>query len=169
MLETDKIKDFREKTYTKQHNDFYTTEFKKLFNYYIKYEFRELILDEMVKHFSNDQEIFNQLYMNTDQLKIMHKNKMLLGSHSVSHFVFSKLKEEDQEQEIKKSFEFLEDLFGCLDIKVFCYPYGGFHTFTDFTEKTLSRLGCQFSFNVESRDVTFKDLRQRPQAIPRYV
>lgn len=168
MLETDRIKDFKEKTYTKQNNDFCTQEFKKLFNYYIKYEFREEILDKIVKHFSNDKEIFSHLYMSIDNLRAMHENKMILGSHSVSHFVFSKLKEKEQVDEIKNSFEFLENILGKLYTRTFCYPYGGFHTFTDFTEKTLTQYACKFSFNVESRDVTLKDLINRPQALPRY-
>ncbi|EAL7040572.1 polysaccharide deacetylase, partial [Campylobacter jejuni] len=172
LLDTNMLENipyFKEKTYTKQNNDFYTNEFKKLFNYYIKYEFRESILDKIVKLCNeNDEDIFKNLYMNKDQLKTMHKNGMILGSHSVNHRVFSKLKNEEQEKEIRDSFSFLEKTIGNLNVRIFCYPYGGFHTFTDFTQKTLNNANCNFSFNVESRDVILNDLINYPQALPRY-
>lgn len=168
MLELDKIEEFNQKTYTKQDNDSATQEFKKIFNYYIKYEFREKILDEIVKQFGSDEQIFKNLYMSKKQLQEMHNNQMLLGSHSVGHFVFSKLNEQEQMSEISQSFDFLEKTLGELYIRVFCYPYGGFHTFTDFTERYLSEFGCKFSFNVESKDINLEHLSSRPQALPRY-
>ncbi|EOJ1766212.1 polysaccharide deacetylase family protein [Campylobacter coli] len=167
MLE--KVDFFKEKTYVKQDNDFYTSEFKKLFNYYIKYDFREAFLDKIVSLCGgNDEEIFSNLYMNENELKIMNQNKMILGSHSVDHLVFSKLDEKEQINQIANSFDFLEKTLGSFYAKTFCYPYGGFHTFTAFTERTLSEIGCAFSFNVESRDVTLNDIQNRPQALPRY-
>ncbi|WP_249355257.1 polysaccharide deacetylase family protein [Campylobacter sp. MIT 12-5580] len=168
MLEMDKLENFKAKTYTKQDNDEATQDFKKMFNYYIKYEFREQILDELVKKFANDELIFKNLYMSEKELIKMHENKMILGSHSVKHFVFSKLSENEQIKEIHHSFDFLEQLLTKLETKLFCYPYGGFHTFTDFTEKSLSEFGVAFSFNVESRDTKLEDLKMRPQALPRY-
>ncbi|HDZ5086887.1 TPA: polysaccharide deacetylase family protein [Campylobacter jejuni] len=101
-------------------------------------------------------------------MKIMHENGMILGSHSVNHCVFSKLANEEQEKEIHDSFNFLEKTIGKLHTKIFCYPYGGFHTFTDFTQKILKDSNCNFSFNVESRDITPNDLIKQPQALPRY-
>ena len=94
MLE--KISEFKTTTYTKQNNEIATKEFKKLFNYYIKYEFREQILDEIVKEFSNDDEIFRELYMSESNLVEMCKENMIIGSHSKSHFVFSKLNKKER-------------------------------------------------------------------------
>lgn len=166
MLE--KISEFKITTYTKQNNEIATKEFKKLFNYYIKYEFREQVLDEIVKEFSNDDEIFRELYMSESNLVEMCKENMIIGSHSKSHFVFSKLNKKEQEQEIKDSFCFLENLLGGLRIKTFCYPYGGCHTFSPLTESILSKENVKFAFNVESRDIALCDLQSRPQALPRY-
>ena len=168
MMESDKIEEFDTQTYTKQDNDSATQKFKKIFNYYIKYEFREKILNEIVKQFGSDEQIFKNLYMSKKQLQEMHNNQMLLGSHSVGHFVFSKLNEQEQMSEISLSFDFLEKTLGELYIRVFCYPYGGFHTFTNFTERYLNESGCSFSFNVESKDITLENLSSRPQALPRY-
>ena len=154
----EKISEFKTTTYTKQNNEIATKEFKKLFNYYIKYEFREQILDEIVKEFSNDDEIFRELYMSESNLVEMCKENMIIGSHSKSHFVFSKLNKKEQEQEIKDSFCFLENLLGGLRIKTFCYPYGGFHTFSPLTESILSKENVKFAFNVESRNIALHDL-----------
>lgn len=52
--------------------------------------------------------------------------------------------------------------------KTFCYPYGGYHTFTPSCERILEDLGCILAFSVESRDVKLQDILSRPYAIPRY-
>lgn len=166
---SDKHRDeFKTMTYIDQDNDFYTQEFKKIFNYYISYEHRENILDELVNELSSDEEIFSEMYMSVEQLKQMSDEKMVIGSHSINHYVFSKLSDEDQKKEIHESFDFIEKHLGELDIKTFCYPYGGFHSFTDYTEEVLSEIGCHFSLNVEHKDMNLKDYLERPQAIPRY-
>ncbi len=165
----EKVDFFKEKTYIKQDNDFYTSEFKKLFNYYIKYDFREALLDKIISLCgSNNEEIFSNLYMSENELKIMHQNKMILGSHSVDHLVFSKLGEKEQINQITNSFDFLEKTLGGFYVKTFCYPYGGFHTFTAFTQKILNDVGCRFSFNVESRDATQDDIINKAQTLPRF-
>ena len=106
--------------------------------------------------------------MSVENLKTMQDSGMIVGSHSVDHLVFSKLTESEQTRQIVQSFDFLQNILGDMPIKTFCYPYGGFHTFNDFTEQTLSACGCTFAFNVESRDVTLSDIKNRPQALPRY-
>lgn len=159
---------FKEKTYKDQVNDDATDTFKKIFNYYIAYEYREQVLDALVQKFTSDDVIYNGLYITQEQMKEMHVNHMIIGSHSVNHYVMSKLSEKEQEDEIVHSFEFIENLIGQLKIKTFCYPYGGFHSFSAKTEALLEAEGCDFSFNVESRDITKTDLETRAQALPRY-
>ena len=80
----------------------------------------------------------------------------------------SKLSLEDQKQEIENSFSFLEEVTGGLQIKTFCYPYGGFHTFTDGTMKLLDKEKVKFSFNVEAREISSNDLFNNQQALPRF-
>ena len=84
---------------------------------------------------------------------------MIIGGHSVSHPVFSKLAHEDQRQEILECFDFLEDATAGLQLRTFCYPYGGFHSFTATTEELLQEAGCRFSLNVEARDAETGDFR----------
>lgn len=168
MIDKTHYTDFRHHTYLEQDNDSATEEFKKILNYYIKYEFREQLLDKLVLEFSNDFKIYNNLYMTLDNIQEMKEGKMIIGSHGVNHFVFSKLSDKEQYSELYDSFSFIEKRVGKQALKTFCYPYGGFSTFTEETERILNDLGCDFSFNVESRDVTKDDLEMRPQALPRY-
>jgi peptidoglycan/xylan/chitin deacetylase (PgdA/CDA1 family) len=106
--------------------------------------------------------------MTNDELVHMHNSGMLVGSHSVNHPVMSKLTLEEQETEIVSSFEMIESITGKLALKSFCYPYGGFHTFTAKTENLLEKHSCHFSVNVESRDINQNDLANRRQALPRF-
>ncbi|MBE1298289.1 MAG: polysaccharide deacetylase family protein [Alteromonadaceae bacterium] len=168
MLNDKEVEIFSVNTYRLQNNDKWTQEFKKVFNYYIKYEFRTSLLDLLVDEFSSDKEIFHNLYMSVKQLNEMQSNNMLIGSHSVNHKVFSKLSDSEQRSEIFDSFSYLVRELGEPKIRTFCYPYGGFHTFNDTTEELLDEVGCSFSFNVEQRNVSLFDFTNRRQALPRF-
>lgn len=168
MISKPMAKLFNGVTYRLQDNDEHTKRFKELFNYDVRSEYITHLLDKLVDGFCSDEEIFDSFYMSPLQIKEMQDFGMIIGSHSVNHRVFSKLSENEQASEINDSFDFLEGTMGKSRIKTFCYPYGGFHTFNSYTENLLNQAGCNFSFNVEQRDVTETDIRQRPQALPRY-
>lgn len=162
-------KEFNELTYKNQQNDDYTLLVKRILNYYISYEFREQVLDQLMTKFV-PKKIDNatSLYLTFDEIKEMNDAGMIIGSHTVSHSVMSKLSLNEQESEISDSFELLETVTQGLKIKTFCYPYGGFHTFTAETENILTTEKCLFSFNVEPKDITIEEIQNRPQALPRY-
>ena len=169
MLPDMLVNEFRELTYRHQVNDNYTNLVKRILNYYISYDFREEILDSLMSALVPEDvrkpEIF---YATPVQLKEMHNSEMIIGSHTVNHPVLSKLTIDKQKAEITDSFVVLHDICGDLKMKTFCYPYGGFHSFTDDTEQILDKEQCLFSFNVEHRDITQQDLTKRKQALPRY-
>lgn len=161
--------DFKQLTYKSQINDNYTTMVKKILNYYISYEHRENVIDDLCSLFlEHEQMIVKDFYVTAEEMVEMEHAGMIIGSHTVSHPVLSKLSLQDQKKEIQKSFNDLSDFTLRLSFKSFCYPYGGFHTFTKETEALLDMEKCQFSFNVESRDITSTDLKKRKQALPRY-
>jgi peptidoglycan/xylan/chitin deacetylase (PgdA/CDA1 family) len=168
MLIDRSVKEFRELTYRNRVEDSDTTLAKRTLNYYIGYEWRETILDRLAEMLGRDLPGAGEWYMSREDLRALAAAGMLVGSHSVNHRVFAKLRSEEQRREIDESFRFLEEVTGLPPARTFCYPYGGFHTFTAETERLLSGAGCRFSFNVEPRDVTSKDLAERPQALPRY-
>jgi peptidoglycan/xylan/chitin deacetylase (PgdA/CDA1 family) len=115
-----------------------------------------------------DWEVWSRgFYMTADSILCLHREGHIIGSHSVSHRVMSKLSAEVQSQEIRESVMTLATITGAKPI-TFCYPYGGFHSFTDETEELLREAGIRFSFNVEQRDIQPFDLINRPHALPRY-
>jgi len=77
---------------------------------------------------------------------------MIVGSHTHSHRVLSRLNYQEQLNELKISFEFLKDTFNLKDI-VFCYPYGHTHTYNKDTIKILQNLDYHSAFNT-LRDTT---------------
>jgi len=159
---------FRTQTYRFQDNDEATNEAKRILNYYISYEFRSGLLAQLMSEFRNDvRSEAEALYLTLDQIREMAAAGMEIGSHSVSHPVFSKLAVDRQWSEIDASFSFLEATLS-QPIDTFCYPYGGFHNFTDDTKRLLTERGCRFAFNVEPRDIEARDLRECPMTLPRY-
>lgn len=161
--------EFKELTYKRQDNDAATNMVKRILNYYISYEHRERIIDQLMNSFiPEDVSDVSRFYITEQEIEEMHNGGMVIGSHTVNHPVMSKLSENEQFYEINTSFGFLEGVCGNLPIKTFCYPYGGFHSFTATTEDILENAHCLFSFNVEQRDISARDLEARRQALPRY-
>ncbi len=170
MLSDRDIDAFQRATYVVQSNDAATTLFKQTLNYFVSYEYREVLLDQlMIESFGSggEAQLRKDFYLTHKQLQSMHETGMLIGSHGVNHLVMSKLSVEMQEYEISHSFGVLSDILGT-KTETFCYPYGGFHTFSSDTERLLARHGCRFSFNVEARDIADSDFGDRAQALPRY-
>lgn len=169
MLSHAHIEEFQAATYNTQTNDEYTNHVKRTLNYFMSHDHREKVLDELMSYFFQDENfLVEEFYMTKDEISQLCKAGMTIGSHSFSHSVMSKLPISDQKKEIKSSFELLKSISGNLSYKTFCYPYGGFHSFTDETESFLDEYGCLFSFNVEARDIDSNDLLNRRQALPRY-
>ena len=159
---------FRSNTYRFQDNDDATNEVKRALNYYISYEHRSSVVAEIATALNGHKDNgLDGFYLTVEQLQEMNRGGMIIGSHSVSHPVFSKLDVETQWSEIDQSFSFLEKMLA-QPVSTFCYPYGGFHNFTDDTQRLLKRRGCRYAFNVEPRDIEARDLGESPLALPRY-
>ena len=169
MLTHGHVREFRTETYKRQQNDEYVSLVKKTLNFYIGYQHRPAVMAALVRRLLPDEaEQAAAYYMTPAELRAMQAAGMLLGSHTVTHPVLSKLAAADQEREIRELFAFLEGATGGLPVRTFCYPYGGYHTFTPDTERLLAEHGCRFAFNVEPKDVDAEFLTGRPQALPRY-
>jgi hypothetical protein len=163
----DHIDEFKNRTYSRFDDDADTIAFKRVFNYFIAYEYREEVLERIAAKLKLELPGYAEFYVSPDELGEMAEAGMQIGSHSVNHLVMSKIDRERQRQEIEQSFDYLNRVAGDR-VDTFCYPYGGFHTFTGETEALLTQAGCRYAFNVEPRDISSDDLRSRPQALPRY-
>ena len=108
MFDESRIDEFKSKTYLTQKNDDYSLIFKRILNYYISYEYREKVLDKLMKKFvPNEKEILQSYYLTKKQIIEMHNAGMIIGSHTVNHPVMSRLNFQEQEFQIKKSFDHL--------------------------------------------------------------
>jgi peptidoglycan/xylan/chitin deacetylase (PgdA/CDA1 family) len=169
MLSHGHITEFKSITYQRQKNDEYTTSVKRILNYLISYDYRETVLDTlMAKLIPNEAKLLADFYLTPSEMKTMQEAKMIIGSHTVFHPVMSKLSAEQQKSEIVDSFSYLETVTNGLPIKTFCYPYGGWHSFSETTEQLLTDNNCLFSFNVEAKDIDTAAIKQHRQALPRY-
>ena len=166
MIPDDKRKEFQEQTYTKQDNYEGITEFKRILNYFVSYDCREVLIDSVASKLNYTFETC-ELYVPVDKIKKMQLAGNIIGSHTVSHPVMSKLSKMEQNAEINDSFNYLSANIK-LDVKTYCHPYGGFHSFNEETVKALDNSGVEFSFNVESREICDNDLTSSIQFLPRF-
>ena len=158
--------EFRNMTYVNQENYYGISEFKRLLNYFIDETVRTQVIDKIAAHFSYKFDA-SGFYVSPNDLKIMHDNGMVIGSHSDSHPVMSKLTREQQQAELTRSRDFLSSL-GIFTEKTYCHPYGGFWSFNEDTVALLDSLNIAYSFNVESRQINTDDLINCQQYLPRF-
>ena len=166
MIPDEKREEFRKQTYTRQENYEGITEFKRILNYFVSYDFREQLIDVVANELNY---VFrtSEFYVPLEKLSKMQLSGNIIGSHTVTHPVMSKLTKKEQSEEIENSFNFLESKLG-LNLKTYCHPYGGFHSFNEETVNALAKKEVAFSFNVESRDICDEDLTSSIQFLPRY-
>lgn len=166
MIPDEKREEFRKQTYTRQDNYEGISEFKRILNYLVSYDYREQLIDSVACELNY---VFHtsQFYVPLDKLNQMQISGNIIGSHTVSHPVMSKLSKIEQNEEIEHSFNFLESNLQ-LDLKTYCHPYGGFHSFNEETIRALAEQEVAFSFNVEARDICDDDLISSIQFLPRY-
>jgi peptidoglycan/xylan/chitin deacetylase (PgdA/CDA1 family) len=105
--------------------------------------------------------------MNKSNLKELCDRGHLIGSHTVSHPVMSSLNKYKQNLQIKNSFETLK-AYNLITDKIYCHPYGGFHSFNKDTENLLKEEGVKYSFNVEAREIVADDYEKSMQFLPRF-
>lgn len=166
MIPDQKREEFQKQTYTRQHNYEGISEFKRILNYFVSYDFREQLID-VVAHELDYVFHTSEFYVPVEKLSQMQLSGSIIGSHTVSHPVMSKLTKIEQNEEIENSFNFLESNLQ-LDLKTYCHPYGGFHSFNEETVRALAKKEVAFSFNVEPRDICDDDLASSIQFLPRY-
>ena len=166
IVDKDRVKEFRERTYIHQNNYHGISEFKRLLNYFVDYKFREGIIDEILSRAEVPVD-FDNFYVSEKELCEMSDAGMIIGSHSYSHPVMSRLNVDEQRNELEKSFAFLDSIKASPH-RTYCHPYGGFHSFNESTINLLNDLNVSYSFNVEPREITKRDILQAKQYLPRY-
>ena len=152
--------------YKENNDELYKNEFKKIMNYYGNLKLKHKILDYLLKKF----EIYikpKDYYLNKKEIKYLSSLGMIIGSHSESHTLLSRLSFKKQFEEIKNSKVFLQKIIN-KDIDTFCYPYGGKISYNRDTLNILKKLKFKLAYSVENRDINFKDINNKPYELPRY-
>ncbi len=172
IVDTDFIKHskatYEGSTYIKQNNDSYTSQVKRIINYYIKPNKRTEVLEKLLQYFKvNEAEICKKFYLTKHQINEMIDGGMSIANHGHSHTLFSNLNKLEQRNEIDKSNMILTKLTNGRDYKSFCYPYGGKQSYNENTLEYLKKKNFLFAFSVESRDINSDDMRMLYE-LPRY-
>jgi len=110
----------------------------------------------------------DDIYMSEKMVKNIHNSGMIIGSHSVTHRLMSRLTTKEQESEILTSFSTIDKIVGGLNIKTFCYPYGGSYSYSKETLNILNSNNILFSFSVNSKDLCELGINNKVQELPRY-
>jgi peptidoglycan/xylan/chitin deacetylase (PgdA/CDA1 family) len=120
---------------------------KRLLQVELVEELRNLIADKLFEEFIGMKEssFSRELYMNDDQLKSMIKHGMHIGSHGYDHYFLNSLSEENQYEEIKKSFLFIQSIGANPDYLTLCYPYGAYN---ETTKSIASKLNCKIGLTT---------------------
>ncbi|MFC4357682.1 polysaccharide deacetylase family protein [Halobium salinum] len=92
-------------------------------------------------------------YANRTALRALSEAGHLLGAHTVSHLVLSRLSVERQRTEIAGSLDAVRDIAPTQPVSLFAYPFGGRETFSSETIRVLDALGCDAAFTTEPGDL----------------
>jgi len=140
---------------------------KRLVNFEVPPEAVDGVLDAVEERLSAPSIDPGAFYLSETRLRSLDEAGMLLGAHSVTHPVLSRLPEAAQRAEIRGSFDRLEAVVGPLDRRLFAYPYGGPATFDETTTELLRAAACDAAFTTVSGSVRRDDLVSRPLELPR--
>jgi peptidoglycan/xylan/chitin deacetylase (PgdA/CDA1 family) len=101
---------------------------KRMLQRELPLELRQCLIDDLFAQFvSTDETSFSrELYMNEDQLQMMQRQNMYIGSHGHGHFWLNTITPDEQATEIDLSMEFLSRLGTDLNRWIMCYPYGAY-------------------------------------------
>jgi peptidoglycan/xylan/chitin deacetylase (PgdA/CDA1 family) len=152
--------------YKKHLDDHNKKKFKKIMNYYGNLKLKHKILDYLLKKFEINTKP-KDYYLNKKEIKYLNSLGMIIGSHSDRHTLLSRLSYKEQFKELNNSKIFLEKILN-KSIDTFCYPYGGKVSYNNNTLKLLKKLKYKLAFSVEYRDISLKDIEQKPYELPRY-
>ncbi len=139
MLDHKKIKEFDKEIYLQSSYEEDEKKLRRLLNYYIKYEYLNPILDRLMKKLFDEDKLFDEVYLNTGEIKDLVMNGNIVGSHTLSHSVLSRLSYSEQQIEIEESFNFIDKIV-FQEYKSFCFPYGYSTSYNNDTLKILKKL-----------------------------
>jgi peptidoglycan/xylan/chitin deacetylase (PgdA/CDA1 family) len=121
---------------------------KRMLQRELPLELRRSITDELFRRFvTEDESAFAaELYMSLDQLRMMQRLGMCVGSHGYDHVWMNTLSVDQQRIEIERGLELLARVGVPRDGWVMCYPYGAWN---QALLDLLPSYGCALGLGVE--------------------
>jgi peptidoglycan/xylan/chitin deacetylase (PgdA/CDA1 family) len=110
---------------------------------------RNRICDRLFARFVSADEgaIAAETYLSVDQIRVMQRSGMSIGSHGHRHVWLSSLDRAGQALEIDRSLAFIRTLGVTADQWIMCYPYGGYDA---TTLELLAAKGCALGITTRS-------------------
>ena len=92
-------------------------------------EVRQAIINDLFSlYVTADEASFSrELYMTVDQVGVLNRHGMYIGSHGYDHFWLNTLSTQQQEKEVDQSLAFLESVGADIRRWIMCYPYGAYN------------------------------------------
>lgn len=155
--------------YTRQETPAQVRTFKEILNQEVSYRALDGVLDRLEAAFPDSAAGVDpeEYYLTPEQVTDLADAGMVVGAHTVSHRILSRLSPAEQRTEVHDSRDYLASLLE-EDITVFGYPYGAPNTFTDETIRVVREAGFEAAFTTEERVVAAEDFRERPLELPRF-
>lgn len=102
---------------------------KRILQRELPIEFRQAITDDLFSQYvTKDEASFSrELYMSLEQIRVLQRHGMYVGSHGYDHFWLNTLSTQQQEYEVDQSLMFLKSVGADVERWVMCYPYGGYN------------------------------------------
>ena len=122
---------------------------KRMLQVALPEQLRNLLAQELfAKYVARDEAEFSaDLYMNVDQLKMMQRCGMHIGSHGTSHCFMNAVDRDRQLAEVDESLDFLREVGSPVDQGwVMCYPYGAWN---ESLLEILRGRGCSAGVTIE--------------------
>ena len=161
MLDHNTIEEFDKEIYTGLNYEEDEKKLRRLLNFYISYQYRDKILDKLMKKFFNEDSLFKEVYLSVNEIKQLILSENIVGSHSVSHSVLSRLTYQEQYDEIENSFNFIDSIVN-QEYMSFCYPFGYKSSYNEDTLKALSKLNvddaCVFDNKIQGDEINKYEL-----------
>ncbi|MGP9468256.1 polysaccharide deacetylase family protein [Halomonas sp. TP35] len=154
--------------YSMQSMDDHSLRVKKVVNYALKPECKDIVLKKLFQEFvGNESEIAQDFYMNAAQIREMVDEGFTFGAHGKSHNLLTKFSKGALTREVTGSVQSLNTVLE-KPSNTFCYPYGGPDSWNEQVLSELQLQGITYGFCVDSSDITPIDIKQRPLCLPRY-
>ena len=101
---------------------------KRMLQRELPLELRQVFTDKLFrKYVTNDEASFSrELYMGVEQIRVLQRHGMYVGSHGWDHIWLNTFSAEQQEKEIDQSLMFLKSVGADVERWIMCYPYGAY-------------------------------------------